>query len=86
MTLIDLKRIKKMRYLGTYVHGSGSSGGDLPEDIDIIGKTVAMYGDFELNPTTHFVIDDGSCRMYMRHCSSNGMYSHWDKFKEKPDL
>ena len=81
MVKIDLKRIKNLRYLGTYIMSKESVGGDLPEDIDIIGKTVSMYTDFELHPTTHFIIDDGDCHVYMRHSSSNNAYSDWEEFR-----
>lgn len=80
MVNIDLRRIKNLRYLGTYVLEKESMGGRLP-DMDIIGKTVSMYIDFELAPTTHFIIDDGSCKMYMKHASTNNTYSAWEEFK-----
>jgi len=82
MVKIDLKRIKNLRYLGTYTMTAGSDGGDLPEEEDILGKTVSMYCDYEMYPTTHFVVDDGACKMYMRHASTNGAYSDWESFTE----
>ena len=82
MVTLDLVRIKRLRYLGTYVMGADMAGGELPE-MEIMGKTVSMYSDFEMAPTTHYIIDDGDCRMYMRHSSGNNMYSSWDEFTEK---
>jgi len=81
MVKIDLIRIKKLRYLGTYLLREGSDGGDLPED-NILDKTVSMYIDCELAPTTHFIIDDGSCKMYMRHSGVSGAFSNWERFTE----
>jgi len=81
MVKIDLKRIKNLRYLGTYTLLKESAGGDLPEE-SILGKTVSMYADFELDPTTHFIVDEGAVRMYMRHASTNGAYSNWEEFSE----
>lgn len=82
MVNIDLKRIIKLRYLGTYVLEKDSMGGMLPKDVNIIGKTVSMYIDFELAPTTHYIINDGSLKMYMKHASTNNTYSSWEEFKE----
>jgi len=84
MVKIDLKRIKKLRYLGTYVMSAASNGGKLPEEVDIMGKMVSMYADYELEPTTHFIIED-SCKMYMRHASCNNCYSDWEEFTEIKD-
>jgi hypothetical protein len=57
-------------------------GGMLPKDIDLVGKKVSMYIDFEMAPTTHFIIEDGKCKMYMKHASTNNTYSAWEEFKE----
>ena len=83
MTEIDLIRIKRLRYLGTYTLSAGSAGGALPDYIDVKGKTVSMYQDFELHPTTHYIIDETGCRMYMRYADISMSYTAWDKFKEK---
>lgn len=80
MVKIDLKRIKNLKYQGTFLLQKGSLGVDLPEDIDMLGKVVSMYLDFELDPTTHFIIEDGKCKMYLRHFSSNNSFSDWQKF------
>jgi len=82
MILIDLKRIKNLRFCGTYLLSKSSDGGDLPDDIDLLGKTVHMYTDFELAPTTHFIIND-NCKMYMKHSSVSFAYTDWEEFKEK---
>ena len=82
MVDIDLKRIKKLRYLGTYLLSKDSDGGKLPSDVNIVGNTVSMYMDFELAPTTHFIIEDGKLKMYMKHASTNNTYSAWEEFKE----
>jgi len=81
MVKIDLKRIKNLRYLGTYILEKDSNGGEIPEDEDLVGKMVSMYQDYELAPTTHYIIDVDGCKMYMRHASSNNVYSDWEKFE-----
>lgn len=82
MLKLDLKRIKNLRFLGTYILEKGSHGGKLPEEPILIGKMVSMYADYELYPTTHFIIEDG-CKMCMRHASTNNCYSDWEEFQIK---
>ena len=83
MIEIDLVRIKKLKFLGTYILSESSEGGTLPTHRNIKGQTVHMYEDFELQPTRHFVIDEDTLRMYMRYSGISRAYSDWDQFKEK---
>jgi len=82
MVYIDLVRIKRLKFLGTYTIEKDYTGGCLPKNT-ILGKTVYMYSDYELNPTIHHIIDDEECRMYMKYSSGNKCYSSWEYFKEK---
>jgi len=84
MVKIDLKRIVRMQFLGTYKLEKNSSGGALPHNIDIIGRTVSMYIDCELQPTTHFIINDGDMKMYMRHSAVSRAYTSWEPFEAIP--
>jgi len=83
MLELNLKRIKNLRFQGTYVLDKCSNGGDLLKDIKLVGRTVHMFSDYELAPTTYYIIDEEGCRVVMRHSAVNNAYSNWEEFIDK---
>jgi len=85
MVQIDLVRIKKLKYLGTYTLSKSSDGGLIPKykESEMLGQTVHMYQDYELAPTTHYILENGDLKMYMKYSEVSRVYSSWEEFKIK---